>query len=147
MFAATNKKVRPRRINCYLRWGTPALLGYPQPGSMGGTQGGLPPAGVPPQPGLTGGYPRWSTPRQGYPQLMGGYPRWGTPLAGPGWGTPHLDLAGVPSPHRCGQTENTTFPHLSDAVGNNLQTTDNLLIILSSKTQRWYILSLKQVCE
>ena len=65
----------------------------------------------------------------------------GLPLLG-GWGYPHPDLAGVPSPQwtwpgyppsdlatvplsdlagvppsRCGQTENITFPHPSDAVG------------------------------
>ena len=61
----------------YPRWGTPCW-GTPRPGLMGGTQGGVPPVGIPP-----------SQVRQ----WGGGYPRWGTP---PGW----LDLAGV-APGRC----------------------------------------------
>ena len=63
--------------------------------------------------------------------LEGGYLRWGTPIQ-VWWGVPELDLAGVPPPHldlagippppspRCEQTENITFPHPSDAVGNNV---------------------------
>ena len=56
--------------------------------------------------------------------LLAGVP----PLAEPSLGTPQLDLAGVPpsgagrgTPHtRCGQSENITFPHPSDAVGKNV---------------------------
>ena len=76
--------------------------------------------GTPSQVGQ-GGYMRWGTPWQGYPQpgLIGGYPRWitpppqqGYPLPGPGQSTPHLDLAGVPLP-RCGQTDGWMDRHVS----------------------------------
>ena len=87
-------------------------VGYPRQespwlGPMGDTQGGVPPPAGVPQPGPRGG-------------TQGG--------VSPGRATlpvrsdrevPELDLAGIPpSPHRCGQTENITFPHPSDAVGN-----------------------------
>ena len=94
-----------------LTWpgGTPSLLGIPHLGypiphqtwpggtltrsSWGGTWGGVPPVG----------------PDQGGTPSMPGYPT---------LGIPRLDLARVPT-RRCGQTENITFPHPSDAVGNN----------------------------
>ena len=89
------------------------------------TQGGVPhpPAGVPqhghpqqgyPWPGLTGGYPRWSNP---WPGLTGDYPKWDTPQQGypsqvwqggvpkVGYPFPPVDLAGVPLPPPCGQTD------------------------------------------
>ena len=64
-----------------------------------------------------------------HPDLAGWGPQLGHPhpdLAGwggvvgvpPRWDPSHLDLAWVPPPPRCGQTENITFPHPSDAVGN-----------------------------
>ena len=63
---------------------------------------------------------------EGYP-LLGGTPhpdlaRGYHGQAPPGWDTPvHLDLARVPSPPRCGQTENITLPHPSEAVGKKGQ--------------------------
>ena len=58
--------------------------------------------------------PVWDTPRQtrpGYtprPRLAGVPPVW----TWPGYPPP-------PPPHRCGQTENITLPHPSDAVGKD----------------------------
>ena len=120
------KEIRTRKSSCVNARGIPTApylvlyllpkVGYPPPGR--GTPlarcdwGGVPEVGYPPlgypRPGVTGG--GW------------GYLRWGTPpRAGPGWGTPRLDLAGVPPPPppRCEQTENITFAHPSDAVGND----------------------------
>ena len=60
---------------------------------------------------------------QGTPRIQGwmGVP----PVQGWMGVPPHLDLAGVPPPRRCGQTENITFPHPSDAVGNKLVLSDS----------------------
>ena len=60
-----------------------------------------------------GGYLRWGTPSQVW---------WGGTRTGPGWDTPHpiWTWLGYPPPPRCEQTENITFPHPSDAVGNNV---------------------------
>ena len=54
----------------------------------------------------------------------------GVPHPDLGWGYPQLDLGwgylpvqivmGVPLPRKCGQTENITFPHPSDAGGKNV---------------------------
>ena len=91
--------------------------------------------GVPPVPGLDGGVPHSTD--QGYPMLiLDGVPphpdlRCGPPIpSGPGMGSSHLDLGwGTPPPSRpeigyppckCEQTETITFPHPSDADGNNL---------------------------
>ena len=93
----------------YPRWGTTHWGTPPSRSDPGGTRGGVLPIGVP---------PCWGTPCQGIPPL--GYPPIGVP--------PRLDLAwvpppgwtwlGYPPPPRCEQTENITFPHPSDAVGN-----------------------------
>ena len=110
--------------------GVPPGRGTPQPVLMGGTQGGVStsPSRGTPQPGLRGvceveyptrgtpqpglrGYLRWGTPTMGTPLPARsdkavpevGYPLAGESPAGLGWGTPHLDLAGVPP--RCGQTD------------------------------------------
>ena len=61
--------------------------------------------------GLGGTYLGWGVPTLGY------LPVW-TWWMVPALVYPHLDLAGVPPPP-CGQTENITFPHSSDAVGKN----------------------------
>ena len=59
---------------------------------------GYPPTGVPPHPGLMGGYPSWGIPHQGIPHQGTPPPsqvQWGVPEMGyppPSW----LDLAGVP---------------------------------------------------
>ena len=119
-----------RSDGAYLGWGTPCM-GTPLARSHGGIQGGVHPSQV-----WWGGYPRWGTPQQGYlpARSDGGYPRQGTPQQGtpqPGLmrEVPKLDLAGVPPiwtwpgyppPPRCEQTENITFSHPSDAVGNKL---------------------------
>ena len=122
--------------------GDPPAGGYPIPAGgyplagvppiltwLGGTPSlqGVPLAGITPLLHLAGIPPIWTWP--GYPTSdlsrvppfepgWGTPPRWTWPGYPPikGWGAPHLDLAGLPS--RCGQTENITFPHPSDAVGN-----------------------------
>ena len=106
-----NKKVllceRKRHTDCRLS-STPSV-----------NQSGVPPIRVSPL-----GYPHVGVP----PHRA--YPPQGTPLAGPGSGTPppaepgsgtppHWTWLGYPPSSRCGQTENITFPHPSDAVGNN----------------------------
>ena len=91
---------------CYPKWGTP-WQGYPQPGLMGvpkvgyslpglmgSTCGGVSPAGL--LGGTQGGVPLPGVPQ---PDPMGGTwggvpPGRGTPMAR--WGSPPLDLAGVP---------------------------------------------------
>ena len=109
----------------------PRSGGVPHPRSRGGTPSqvwgylGYPPSSR----------PGWGTPtldlRWGTPSP---YLRWGTPLPSrPGWGTPPPVLARVPPylrpemgypppPRKCEQTENITFPHPSDAGGNNIST-------------------------
>ena len=75
----------------------------------------------------------------GYPLAGSGLenpPGWiwfGYPPAGPGLGTP--------PPRRCGQTENITFPHPSDAVGNKhcgipfyFNTISEILLLMTKKT-------------
>ena len=88
----------------------PPRQGTPQARS----NGRYPPAGVPPNQVWQRGYLRWGTPIgvPPWPCLMGRYLRWGTPQqgypppAGPGWvPLPCLDLAGVPPPPWCGQTD------------------------------------------
>ena len=121
--AWTQEAYRPWRIKysiCYMRWGTPPGRGTPQPDLMGGTLGGVSPAGVPPSQvqwgrgylrrvpllarsdrggGTQGGVP----PSRGSPQLVVpplSRSDWGGTWGGipPGRGTPQLDLVGVP-PH------------------------------------------------
>ena len=95
-------------------------------GEGGGTRGGVPPSRGYPQPGPTGGYPRWGTPWQGWPpgQVWWGVPKVVPPWPGPrgAWGgyPPARSDGGLPdrgTPPRCGQTEwwtdtcqNITFP-------------------------------------
>ena len=99
------------------------------------TWGGVPPPiRVPPSQAWWGGggNPRWGTPARS----DGGYLRWGTPVRVPPlsqvrWGeggtrggvppirVPPLARSDRGYPRWCGQTENITFPHPSDAVGNN----------------------------
>ena len=93
-------------MGAYPNWGVPhpVLTGVPLSWSWMGT----------PPPISRMGYPL-SRPRMGYPPSRPGMgytpptPGWGTPCPDLGWGTP---------PHMCGQTENITFPHPSDAGGN-----------------------------
>ena len=87
----------------------PPSRGTSWPGPMG-AQGGVPPGRGISLPGPQGGVP---------PSRAGAAP------AGPGWGTPHLDLAEVPPPPRCGQRDgwedtcqNITFPRTTYPVGN-----------------------------
>ena len=103
----------------------PGMAYCPHPDMGWGTplhqQDGAPPGqtwdGVPPCPDL--GWGTHPCPDMG----------WGTILSA-GWGTPpHLDLQWVPPtpiqtwdgvhPHKCGQTENITFPQGLDVGGNN----------------------------
>ena len=105
----------------YPRWGTTPSAGYPQPGLMGGTQGGVPPTGYPqqsnPQPHLTGGT------QGGVPPPPAGYPLQPGPMGvgtqggilpvTPSWGTPPSIWTWPGYPPRCGQTDmcqNITFP-------------------------------------
>ena len=113
-------------------WAPPGWATPPHPDlAEGGTLGRFPLAGVPPHPDLAGG-------------TLGGHL--------PGWGTPQSDLAGVPPvwtwpgyppPHRCGQTENITFPHPSDAVGNKITESEraghNAGEIVSSDTLKYSV--------
>ena len=99
--------------------------GPPWPGLMGGTQGGDPLAGVPPGQVWWRGYLRWGTPWQGYP------------LAGPGWGTPRLDMARVPP-------EVWTDRHLWKQYLTVVQRTWSVTIILWGHLYHTYrILSLR----
>ena len=97
---------------------SPRSGGLPHPRSRG-----YPPTqtwdGVPPSLDLG-----WSTP---YLDLGWGTPYldlgWGTPLPRPemGYPLPYQDLRwGTPPPHKCGQTENITSRHPSDAGSKNL---------------------------
>ena len=98
--------------------GYPPQSGYPHPGLTGVPKVGYRPGQGTPHPGLTGvpevGYcPGQGTP---HPGLMG-VPEVGYPLVGEppsrvpptwtwlGYPPPHLDLAPVPPPYRCGQTD------------------------------------------
>ena len=86
------------------------LLGYPQPGLRGSTQWGTPWPGLmggtrwgtlphqrTPWPGPNGGVPEVGYPHQGTPcQVRQGYMRWGTPQLDLAGVPPYLDLAGVP---------------------------------------------------
>ena len=76
--------------------GTPSSLGWGTFSPPPRQQDGVPPAqtwdGIPPHLDLGMGYP--------------------LPLSGPGMRLP------PPLPRKCGQTENITFPHHSDAGGN-----------------------------
>ena len=76
--------------------------GYPHPPSCLGK-------GTPPHPDLRRGTPILT--------LKRGNPT--PPILTWGGGTPHQPDEGTPPPHKCGQTENITFPHPSDAGGNN----------------------------
>ena len=81
----------------------PGPGGYPIPGP-GGTPSHF--QGVPhPRVGGTQGTTPSSRPGRGPPHLR---PEMGYPPP------QHLDLVGVPPPHKCEQTENITFPHPSD---------------------------------
>ena len=115
----------------------PLVRVTPQPGLVGrGTQGGVPPIRVPPgQVRQDGGYPRWHTPLvRVTPQPSPTPP----PRTGPGRGTPHLDLAGVPRPpppgvdrqnhRRTDKCQNITFPRTTYAVGNNLELQITLIL-------------------
>ena len=153
--------------------GTPPEMGYPPRHGMG-----YPPEmGYPPRHGM--GYPT----EMGYPPIQG----WGTPpfqgwigyppqprldrvppLSKAGLGTPPpiQGWIGYPPPPKCGQTENITSRHPSDAGGNNIiipqryitQIKDNTVYqvvmhirILSKLTQRAfaipsvYVVTYKQV--
>ena len=125
-------------IQTWLGGGTPSRpgQGYPWVPPSRPCQGGYPIQtwlGVPQVPPKLGWGPplRWGTPRPGM-----GYPlpptwTWDRyPLPRPGMGTPYLDLKwgttpypdlswGTPHPCTCGQTENITSRHPSDAVGKN----------------------------
>ena len=87
-------------------WDTPPDLGWGTPAHHSDL------AGVPHTPGIL----RWGTPLH-HPDLAGVPPtpdlRWGTspPPSRTGQGTPPF--------RKCEQTENITFPHPSDAGGNN----------------------------
>ena len=91
------------------------VRGYPIQSWSGGTPSSHGGGGVS-DPVLAGGYP--STPH--HPDLAGAAPHpdlAGVPLHHPDLARVppyHPDLAGVPK-----QTENSTFPHPSDAGGNN----------------------------
>ena len=97
--------------SCLSNWGGPhpVLAGGTQssPGRGCGTQYSPAQGGTPSSPG-------W-----GYPPFR---PGMGYPCPHLGWGTPHSDLGwGPPPPVKVWtdtQSENITFPHLSDAGGN-----------------------------
>ena len=101
-----------------LGWGTSLSAGWDTPHLDLGW--GIPLSG----PGM--GYPP-SRPGMGYlPVSRMGYPPSGSGMGYPpvwtwdGVPPPHPDLGwGTPPPHKCGQTENITFPHPSDAGGKN----------------------------
>ena len=120
---------RPSCSRCSLccsvsRWGRgiphPVLdRGYPIQSWVGG--------GVA-QPVLAWGYPNpvlvggWGTP--GYPPSWAGtWPQMGVPPCpdlGMGYPPSWPGMEYPPLHHKCGQTENITFPHLLDGGGNNL---------------------------
>ena len=131
-------------------WGTPRHGVPPQTWGTSPDMGTPRTWGTPlPYPDLRWGTPTpdmgWVTPPTIIQTWPGSPPdlRWGTPTPDMGWVTPphhHPDLAGVPPrpemgypptsdlrwgnpplPHKCEQTENITFPHPSDAGGNNIR--------------------------
>ena len=91
-------------------WGVPQVPPTIQTW-LGGYPGYLPP----PRPGM--GYPLPSRPGRDTPTQ-----NWDGVLPRPGMGYPpptHRPGTGYPPPHKCGQTENITFPHPSDEGGKN----------------------------
>ena len=93
--------------------------GRSTPSSPGGGGGGVTP-GTPHHPDLAGGHHPGLAGGH-HPDLAGGgYP--GYPHPDLGWGTPPpTDLGQGTPPCKCEQTENTTFPHRSDAGGKKIE--------------------------
>ena len=107
--------------------GVPPGQGYPQPGLMGETWGGVPSSGrgtpYPPSRGTP--QVQWGVPEVGYPpagvppsQVQWGYPRWGTPPPWHGYPAPQVWT----NRRMDGWTDacqNITFPRTTYGVGNN----------------------------
>ena len=122
-----------------LGWGTPLSIpgmGYPHLDLGQGTPPPISRMGTPPPIQTWDWVPHHLDLRQGtppHPHLEWGTPcldlGWGTPLPHLGWGTPlSRPGTGYHPPRKCGQTENITFPHTSDAGGKKVHENEKSLV-------------------